>query len=1104
MKNKNHTIENGTQNYPRFISNQPSGIDKTKGYSQKRLANAIVDHITSTDKNSANKIPRIIGLKGEWGIGKSNVVRQLQENLKSMENYKYYIFEYDAWGHQENLQRRSFLETLTSTLIKKEILIGNTKIRKKNGQEELITWDEKLGYLLSRKRQIETEKRPKLNDSFVYVVAATIFTPILAIIANNNSISKIWWLSVLITILPLLFLFFLLIKKKYKYKKKFSKKITWKEIFNEIISIYSGKIENDISYETICEDEPSVADFKKWMQDISDHIGNFKQKLIVVYDNMDRLPADKVKELWSSIHTFFADTGFANVWVIIPFDEKHLSCAFGENKDKEQLTKHFISKTFPIVYRVTPPVITDYKDVFYELFEEAFGDTIDEEIKSKIFRIFKLEKPEATYREMIEFINSLVALKQIWKEEIDLLYCAVFKIKEKEIIENPINELKDKQQETKNVSKKNNTIEEKILSGKYLSNYMKNIVPNDEILQTNIAALVYGISKELAEQIPMKKYIESCFNNNENDINKYSKSSIFIPILQETIQDADIIKTNEIIKSLSMLNIDSFDEDKKVIITTLWDELAKRKENQELLKQEFDDTYKVLLSNVTDKTGLVRRICMRIQRFGDEEPTLIFTGTEYYIALKNIQEFISENNMNIDITQYLNDIEKDPKIFIEYVQIAKDNYKTFKLSTDNNNLNNHFFNGEDNKIKDLSILKHINGDPHYRFDTLKQKIENFISTTELSVDNFKQVFDAYKLISDKKPLAKQLTLNQRTQIWDNLSTKTNTDDYLEIVAILLANNMNINQNLSEQQQIEYIAKQMDYYGNYGDLLISSNNQTLNNVLKYMTENKLGEVLSLENVLPNFFEIKEKIDVTESKLLEQLNRWHEDKNKITTENISSIVPADLFLYSKETINELTTHINKTAMKALTSIDEETLHGQLNDPNQHSYKVADNLINTGFCPKLPNKLTELGKRYLDDIAAGSLAIPNEKHIVQKIINKLDSQSTSALIKDIRDKYCNSVYNINPQLFLYFENWFENQGNLKQVADRATHKIIEPVINDNDCLNLIISKSDYYADIINAAGDDATTLKDNVRNMLLDTSDENLILFAKKIGIEKKENE
>lgn len=61
----------------------------------------------------------------------------------------------------------------------------------------------------------------------------------------------------------------------------------------------------------------------------------------------------------------------------------------------------------------------------------------------------------------------------------------------------------------------------------------------------------------------------------------------------------------------------------------------------------------------------------------------------------------------------------------------------------------------------------------------------------------------------------------------------------------------------------------------------------------MTEHQLGYQLSLEKVLPQFFNIKNKINVSESILLAQLNRWSKDMNKITKNNIHNIIPTDLF-------------------------------------------------------------------------------------------------------------------------------------------------------------------------------------------------------------------
>ena len=1090
------------EKHPQFISNLPCGEDYTEGKSQERLAVAIAEHIISTDSKNEDQIPRIIGLKGEWGTGKSNVIKILDkpnEELQKAHNVLkqikdgYHIFEYDAWGHQEDLQRRSFLETLTKDLISEEILYGETTIETKKGDLKTVTWEEKLKYLLATKREFETETKPKLNDCFVLAVLVTIFTPICAIIANVDCISEIWWLSILITIIPILGAIGFLLWKKHKDKWSI------KNVFQEIVSIYSGKIQNDVSSEIVSEDEPSVSDFKKWMEDISNHIGEPNKKLIVVYDNMDRLPADKVKELWSSIHTFFAENGFKNIWVIIPYDEKHLSCAFGESDEKEQLTKHFISKTFPVVYRVTPPVITDYQKLFNDLYVQAFGET-EEEDKETIYRILRLEKPDATIREMIEFINSLVALKQIWKDEIDLLYCAIFKLKENEIIDNPI--VKQPEEKT-GISIKKVTIGEEILSGYYLGDYLKFIIPNNEALQTNIAALVYGVPKKLAEQIPMIKYIDSCFEDSSNDINRYSQSSKFVDILQKNIQDADKVQTDNIIKSLSKLNVDSLSTTDKKKMSILWDELTKRKEEQKLSQQEFDDSYQALLLYVNDKDALIAKLCKRLQFF-EKEGNVDFRGADYYNALRGVQDFISDNNFGINITQHLTEIKKDPKIFVDYVQTAKEDYKTFKLTTDNSKLNNYFFDKKE-RIEALSVLEYLKDDQQYNFDALKQKIETVIPTDQLTAVNFKPILDAYKLISDEKPLQIQLTTNQRTQIWNHFASQTDSNEYLEISAIQLAKNVNIGRDLTDQQ-IEYIAKQIDYYGNYGDLLINSNNPYLYKVLKYMTENKLGCVLSLDKVLSQFFNIKNKINVTEEALLIQLNRWRKFKGGITKDNILKIIPANLYQFTKETINDLTKHINETAIDALSLVDENTLSNQLNQPNQPNnywYKVINGLIDTDSCKQLPENIFNIGIRYLKEVASKG-TIPQKNSINEKIIEKLDKSKTGATIEEIRNMFCNSKSAITIQKFLYLENWLRLQGKLKSRASEVVHLVIDPIINDNVCLKLLADNAIFYKELFDVAGNDALATKQKIEKIINSgNANENILEFGKLIGVTIKDD-
>ena len=85
---------------PKYISNSPAGKDQFKSGSQQRIAVSLAEDIRQ------QRTPvKLIGLDGAWGAGKSNVISIMKEVLKD----SHHVFIYDAWSHQEDLHRRSFL-----------------------------------------------------------------------------------------------------------------------------------------------------------------------------------------------------------------------------------------------------------------------------------------------------------------------------------------------------------------------------------------------------------------------------------------------------------------------------------------------------------------------------------------------------------------------------------------------------------------------------------------------------------------------------------------------------------------------------------------------------------------------------------------------------------------------------------------------------------------------------------------------------------------------------------------------------------------------------------------------------------------------------------
>ncbi len=1075
-------LQSQQMQYPRFIQNKPCGIDKLDGGSQKRLAKTIARHFRQNDSlNDNNALPRIIGIEGIWGSGKSNVVKMLEKELSD----NYYFFEYDAWGHQEDLQRRSILELLTSKLIDNGILSGNTTIKVKGGDEKTVSWADKLKYLLARKTETVTEKYPLISNGMVAAFLVAILTPIFTFIAYAiKPTPTTWWfnlLSIVIAALPVLIalgVWLWAYCKDHKYGLSY------------LLAIYQDKIENDVCYETLSEDEPTVCEFKAWMQDISDFIKKEgQQKLVLVFDNMDRLPAEKVKELWSSIHTFFADSGFENVWAVIPFDESHLACAFGDESDEQtkQLTRYFINKTFPIVYRVAPPVITDYRSIVDKFLVEAFGAENNDTAET-INRIFRLTNPNANVREIISFINEMVALKQEWRDTISMINIALFCLKKTKILENPV---------------------EQILSGDYLNGIQK-IINNDLRTQREIAALVYGVDVEHARQIPLKKYIEGCINGDEDhDINQYAESNKqFDIVLDEVTKEMDNALIDKIIHCLHSLTRNNDN------ILHIWQRIAQIKLKEPIGKQEFPAEYQELLLHLDSESqnNVIAQLYKKIVRFTD------FNGGNYFKTLDEIDWFIEQNELSCDFASLIEAKTVEPDTFVDYIQAANktneayrdDNttkaYEYYQVKTNSETLDTYLANLLPDSFDHAGIVKTLKGNSAYTFPTLLQTILNYIKTKNVNKDNVGAIFVTYRLLAsdEERPLSATLDSTIINQLYSELETDGRNiaeSGYYDLVAMQLSQGRTVS--LIDGGDIKCVAEIMDYYADHGDLLIKSvswNNSLLNDTLQYMVNNKLGYKLSITEILPQFENIKNRINVTEDAFIEHLAEWNTDLDKdISKNNIKNVIPrASFYDLTTRISNALTDHINKIAIEALSEISIDTLYAQRANHASDYWLVAIKHLLIKI-KSLPDNLTEFGKKLLIDIASGTQNLSSLPDYFKDIIERLDKRKIKSTITDIRNEFCNGTKNINATKFQFFESWFRLHGNLKDRAGEVTDKIVKPIITDTTCQSLILQNRDFYIDLINTAGDDAYELKNNLVNLAKGSSNTQLIEFVNMVNPE-----
>lgn len=322
-------INNNSRNsYPLLLKNAPCNEDLFEGKSHQDIANAISKTIITQEDAT------IIGIDGGWGSGKSNLVG-LVKNMLSNESssLNYHFFVYDAWGHQDDLQRRSILEELTDQLIN-----GN-KQQNQTPVLEKAKWSKKLKSLLARKREVETKSVPKLSIGIIASIAMLILTPIAGVVSDlipeANSLCK-----VIIAVTPLTIGLLFMSYFRIKSMRKYGQAITFESFMSELFLIYQDKIKEDVTFETISEKEPSSREFKSWIHEIDNDLSD--DKLVIVFDNMDRLPATKVQELWAVIHSFFADEKYKNICVIVPFDRAHIISAF-KNENITQINNSEIA-----------------------------------------------------------------------------------------------------------------------------------------------------------------------------------------------------------------------------------------------------------------------------------------------------------------------------------------------------------------------------------------------------------------------------------------------------------------------------------------------------------------------------------------------------------------------------------------------------------------------------------------------------------------------------------------------------------------------------------------------------------------------------------------
>lgn len=800
---------------------------------------------------------------------------------------------------------------------------------------------------------------------------------------------------------------------------------------------------------------------------VSKYLGQSKnqyKKLIIVFDNMDRLPSEKVMQLWSSIYTFFAGGEFENIWAVIPYDYKHLCQAIYGNEDENshkgnvERVKQFISKTFPITFHVPQPVITDYRKLFSSYFDKAFGQNVHD--KEHICQVFMHQQKYPNPRTVIRFVNELVAIRLRWDENKYRLQNLALYILKKDFI-----------------FYSGNRMDEQLLSEKLFEG-VEPFYPNQEKVRIEMCQYAYGLEDEdLASETPLRNELKRKIEEGLN-ISELSNNSHFISVLESVIADIDSVSIDKAILSMASLDGVDLSNPDKERIQAKWDYLANLKAKSNYAKHTYDDTLTILITHATDvrKKQLAKSYIAAMQKIN------ISNGADYFNVMNKMQMALNKANIADDPNWY-QAVECEPEQFVQYVSAAVGDYRHYKLSANNDALNT-FLLEETVKGSNLvtDIIDIIKDDETYIFDFLKNELSEAIKAD--SIENAINVAAYVHRVMDKdKGLLKVRFKKDKVSSFINASQSNWSEEQPkgmeDIIAMLLADSTDVDS--INDEMIKRICKCMGRYMKYTELLKHTGKEgsAYRKLNVYCIEHKEGGLLDVKYVANQLKNLHDTLGVDINVMLAHFNQWQKTdwgektKDNQYIANVKSYVHQSLFEAYLDNPGDFTNSIIGLGVSALVLQEKGFLvkiqsdQRYYNSPkiiNIEAYWKAfvETYLGTPYLPEADTKLTGEAITILDWLYEKNEM--KDLTLLDAILRKADKPTlVSYLHKMMNDYFVKS--DISKQKFIYFGNLLPSLGADmdSNTARGLMQHFIKPICKDAECAKILIANKSFYFSVM-----------------------------------------
>ena len=668
------------ENKYRYIDDAPIGQDWFSNKSQDKLAAKIEENIEYGESS-------VIGIEGGWGSGKSNVIKILEGKLNKDFPQKYLFFTYDVWAHQIDDYRKTLLIELSQFL--------NEHYKKNRNKKTKIDWESEASKLLSHTKTTKSTSMPSLGYSAILLVIIAIVgficPPILDFLSpvGSEEPESKWYYF--FTFFPLFCIMVFAISVICHNIRK-NKKI----VVKELLAIFNTKIESDEREEYVLERDTASHEFKQWLKKIDNELnGESKDEiLIIVLDNIDRLPSNKITQLWALIQSWFltdSHSTLGNIKLIIPFDKtqvtRSLAQSFADRNnntdcnsclvpDTIDIATDYIDKTFDRIYTVAPPILSDWKDFFEKLWHECFNGEYSGSVYKKVEQIVNKRYTDIRPRRLINFCNDVVTQVELHDgENIGAEYAAFYVAYKDEINAFPLEALNFNRFEP--------------LEG------LRSLF-NEEIYQKAITSFVYQVAFDNAIDIIYSFKLRDALEKGDAEtVKSISTLSLFDKLVMEVILNIDVEYLNSYISTLDQVNLSDKDYN-----NDMWLYIAR----QYTRLNVFDDNSwmisSILYKHINDadlKSSLLDRTfspyskdeTLKDGRFGESK------------IRKFVKAVASFSCIDSEIYNHLKIKKVSAEVFVNCLKdgtIA--DYKNLKIQCDNAELNKYLSGISDESLSD--------------------------------------------------------------------------------------------------------------------------------------------------------------------------------------------------------------------------------------------------------------------------------------------------------------------------------------------------------------------------------------------------------------------